>query len=186
MAPLDCSFVMMISVFRIFSTWIFSLSDLVNLEFFLSVFFLLNWPSYNMIFYFNFSSVIIQQERCRLPDEAKFNPHESFWKTFKIRDVVWNFEKFLVDSNGVPVLRFLSTVEPMDILKISKLLLNDPSCNSCLETELKILESMYPKKWRPPYLCPNPTTSSGKRILFSLKYFFVFVFFLVNFNFFHM
>lgn len=86
------------------------------------------------------------KERCRLPDEAKFNPHESFWKTFKIRDVVWNFEKFLVDSNGVPVLRFLSTVEPMDILKISKLLLNDPSCNSCLETELKILESMYPKK----------------------------------------
>lgn len=99
-----------------------------------------------MIFYLNFSSVIIQQERCRLPDEAKFNPHESFWKTFKIRDVVWNFEKFLVDSNGVPVLRFLSTVEPMDILKISKLLLNDPSCNSCLETELQILESKYPKK----------------------------------------
>lgn len=126
------------------------------------------------------------KERCRLPDEAKFNPHESFWKTFKIRDVVWNFEKFLVDSNGVPVLRFLSTVEPMDILKISKLLLNDPSCNSCLETELKILESKYPKKWRPPYLCPNPTTSSGKRIFLSLKYFFVFVFFLVNFNFFHM
>lgn len=156
---------------------------LLTLNSSLTVFFQLNWLNFYMIFYFIFFSVILLQKRCRLPDEAQFKPHVSFWPTFKIRDVVWNFEKFLVDSNGVPVLRFLSAVEPMDILKISKLLLSDPSCKSCLDNELQILESKYPKKWRPPYLCPNPTTSSGKRIFFSLTNSFVFVFFLVNFNF---
>lgn len=175
---------MMMSVFRILWSWIFSLSDLVDLEFFfISIFFIeltffLIW-FFSILFFF---SVIILQKRCRLPDEAKFNPHESFWPTFKIRDVAWNFEKFLVDSNGVPVARFLSAVEPMDILKISKLLLNDPSCSSCLNDELQILETKYPKKWNPPYLCPNPT-SSGRRVFFSLKY--SFVFFLVSINFFH-
>lgn len=158
---------------------------LLTLNSSLTVFFQLNWLNFYMIFYFIFFSVILLQKRCRLPDEAKFKPHVSFWPTFKIRDVVWNFEKFLVDSNGVPVLRFLSAVEPMDILKISKLLLSDPSCKSCLDNELQILESKYPKKWYPPYLCPNPTTSSGKRIFFSLTNSFVFVFFLVNFNFVH-
>lgn len=158
---------------------------LLTLNSSLTVFFQLNWLNFYMIFYFIFFSVILLQKRCRLPDEAQFKPHVSFWPTFKIRDVVWNFEKFLVDSNGVPVLRFLSAVEPMDILKISKLLLSDQSCKSCLDNELQILESKYPKKWRPPYLCPNPTTSSGKRIFFSLTNSFVFVFFLVNFNFVH-
>lgn len=158
---------------------------LLTLNSFYQYFF--NWIDLIFIWFFIlfFFSVILLQKRCRLPDEAKFKPHVSFWPTFKIRDVVWNFEKFLVDSNGVPVLRILSAVEPMDILKISKLLLSDPSCKSCLDNELQILESKYPKKWRPPYLCPNPTTSSGKRIFFSLTDSFVFVFFLVNFNFVH-
>mmetsp|Transcript_15052 Transcript_15052/g.26418 ORF Transcript_15052/g.26418 Transcript_15052/m.26418 type:complete len:144 (-) Transcript_15052:283-714(-) len=85
------------------------------------------------------------KERCRLPEEATFSPRESFWSKFKIRDVVWNFEKFLVDTNGVPVLRFLSTVEPMDILNISKLLLYPNTCKSCMENELRVLEAKYPK-----------------------------------------
>lgn len=87
------------------------------------------------------------KERCRLPDEAKFNQNECFWSKFKTRDVAWNFEKFLVDGDGVPVYRFLSAVEPMDILNISTALLDTRSCNSsCVENELHILESKYPKK----------------------------------------
>lgn len=178
---------MMMIVFRILWSWIFFFVwSCWPWILFYQYFFLLNWPFFTWFFFnFIFFPVIILQKRCRLPDEAKFNPHESFWPTFKIRDVAWNFEKFLVDSNGVPVARFLSAVEPMDILKISKLLLNDPSCSSCLNDELQILETKYPKKWNPPYLCPNPTTSSGRRVFFSLKYSFVFVFFLVSINFFY-
>ena len=65
------------------------------------------------------------QETCTLPTSAKFVPRESFWDPIRPSDVAWNFEKFVIDKTGRPVFRFLSSVEPWDILEILKKLVDN-------------------------------------------------------------
>jgi glutathione peroxidase len=38
-----------------------------------------------------------------------------FYDDFKVNDIRWNFEKFLIDQNGKPVMRYSETYSPLDI-----------------------------------------------------------------------
>ncbi|VDI30513.1 glutathione peroxidase [Mytilus galloprovincialis] len=55
------------------------------------------------------------KESCPLPEAAIFHPKESFWDPIYPRDISWNFEKFIFDRKGRPLLRCLPKVEPADI-----------------------------------------------------------------------
>ncbi|KAK3097220.1 hypothetical protein FSP39_007613 [Pinctada imbricata] len=55
---------------------------------------------------------------CRIPSAAKFRPRVSFWEPIRPSDIVWNFEKFVIDAAGRPLFRFLSPVEPLDVKEI--------------------------------------------------------------------
>lgn len=59
--------------------------------------------------------MLLFQDSCPLPEAAIFYPKESFWDPIKPRDISWNFEKFILDQKGKPLLRFLPKVEPEDI-----------------------------------------------------------------------
>lgn len=50
-----------------------------------------------------------------MPEAAIFYPRENFWDPIKPTDISWNFEKFILDRRGKPLLRFLPKVEPDDI-----------------------------------------------------------------------
>ncbi|XP_012940524.1 epididymal secretory glutathione peroxidase [Aplysia californica] len=55
---------------------------------------------------------------CPQPRTAEFHPRENFWEPIKASDVEWNFEKFLVSPDGVPLFRFRAMVEPIDLKKL--------------------------------------------------------------------
>ncbi|XP_071829256.1 glutathione peroxidase 2-like [Apostichopus japonicus] len=40
-----------------------------------------------------------------------------FWTPFRVNDITWNFNKFLIDQHGVPYKRYDSKVEPLNIAK---------------------------------------------------------------------
>lgn len=60
------------------------------------------------------------KKSCPLPEGAIFYPKESFWDPIKPRDISWNFEKFILDRQGKPLLRFLPKVEPDFLTQILK------------------------------------------------------------------
>jgi len=51
------------------------------------------------------------------------NPVYAYLKSVFKGELLWNYEKFLIDKNGLPVKRYLSVVEPNTILPDIKKLL---------------------------------------------------------------
>ncbi|EDO25937.1 predicted protein, partial [Nematostella vectensis] len=43
------------------------------------------------------------------------NHDDIIWSPVKSGDISWNFEKFLIDHHGKPVLRFKPSVNPKDL-----------------------------------------------------------------------
>lgn len=68
--------------------------------------------------------MLLFQDSCPLPEAAIFYPKESFWDPIKSRDISWNFEKFILDRRGKPLVRFLPKVEPEDIKYILQIVGN--------------------------------------------------------------
>lgn len=67
-----------------------------------------------------FSASLLQRS-CPHPSETVVTSKHSLWEPIKVHDIRWNFEKFLVGPNGVPVMRWfhqapVSTVKS-DILE---------------------------------------------------------------------
>lgn len=61
---------------------------------------------------------------CPPTTELMGQPARLFWEPMKVRDIRWNFEKFLVGPNGVPIMRWhhrtqISTIKA-DILAYMK------------------------------------------------------------------
>lgn len=48
-----------------------------------------------------------------------------FWTPFRVNDITWNFNKFLIDQHGVPYKRYDSKVEPLNIAKDIRELLKE-------------------------------------------------------------
>lgn len=60
------------------------------------------------------------QNSCPPTSELLGSPGRLFWEPMKVHDIRWNFEKFLVGPDGIPIMRWyhrttVSTVK-MDIL----------------------------------------------------------------------
>jgi len=55
--------------------------------------------------------------------------HRLYYSPMKVSDVRWNFEKFLINSWGMPVLRYPSGFHPSDITDDIKRLLMEPWYN---------------------------------------------------------
>jgi len=72
------------------------------------------------------------KESCPPPAKAYFRKSESFWEPLAVSDVTWNFEKFLVSAQGVPLFRFLPKVEPFDLQPLISLL-TSPAENFVLQ-----------------------------------------------------
>ena len=51
-------------------------------------------------------SVSLLQRSCPHPSETVATSKHTFWEPIKVHDIRWNFEKFLVGPNGVPVMRW--------------------------------------------------------------------------------
>ena len=51
-------------------------------------------------------------------------------------DVIWNFEKFLVSAQGVPLFRFLPFVEPLKLEPLISLLSSPPHNQTSQEEQL--------------------------------------------------
>jgi len=43
------------------------------------------------------------------------NPHFLIWKPVKRTDIAWNFEKFLIDADGIPIKRYSRNFPTKDI-----------------------------------------------------------------------
>lgn len=54
---------------------------------------------------FLFSPALLQHS-CPHPSETVVTSKHTFWEPIKVHDIRWNFEKFLVGPNGVPVMRW--------------------------------------------------------------------------------
>ena len=51
-----------------------------------------------------------------MPKLASFKPSECFWgERIQPNDITWNFEKFIVAPNGVPIFRLSQRVWPEDM-----------------------------------------------------------------------
>lgn len=48
-----------------------------------------------------------------------------FWNPIKTTDILWNFEKFLIDMNGKPRYRFPPSVFPSDLVPVIKMLIDE-------------------------------------------------------------
>lgn len=62
----------------------------------------------------------LPQNACPPTSELLGSPSRLFWEPMKVHDIRWNFEKFLVGPDGVPVMRWyhrttINTVK-LDIL----------------------------------------------------------------------
>ncbi|OWF39878.1 Glutathione peroxidase 3 [Mizuhopecten yessoensis] len=81
----------------------------------------------------------------RLPDNAAFRVRRSFWDPIRPSDVVWNFEKFIVDKYGMPRYRILSAVAPDDIENILvSMTLEDSANNPTTASNIvKIIEETF-------------------------------------------
>jgi len=56
--------------------------------------------------------------------EAIGNPDNLNWSPIKANDIAWNFEKFLINQEGVPVKRYTPTTDPLEIAEDINTLLN--------------------------------------------------------------
>ncbi|XP_074647435.1 glutathione peroxidase-like [Tubulanus polymorphus] len=61
------------------------------------------------------------KELCPAPRDLIGNPKELFWQPIKTSDITWNFEKFLIDKNGKPLIRVNPMVAPNSTEFISEL-----------------------------------------------------------------
>lgn len=64
------------------------------------------------------------KKSCRSPRGAKFNKERLAWDIIKADDITWNFEKFLINIDGVPVARFLPEKTPEYIFNLLVPLIN--------------------------------------------------------------
>ncbi|XP_076434908.1 glutathione peroxidase 6-like [Babylonia areolata] len=55
------------------------------------------------------------KSKCPPAAHASFPKGETFWDPIYPSDITWNFEKFLIDDRGFPLVRFLPDVEPLEI-----------------------------------------------------------------------
>jgi len=62
-------------------------------------------------------------------EQLMADPKFLIWSPIKRSDVSWNFEKFLVNANGVPVKRYSRRYPTMDIAKDIEELLPVPMAN---------------------------------------------------------
>ncbi|XP_041348717.1 epididymal secretory glutathione peroxidase-like [Gigantopelta aegis] len=65
------------------------------------------------------------KESCAVPSASNYDKTESFWNPIKVNDIAWNFEKFLIDRNGYPVLRFKPEVEPRQLRGIITIMMDE-------------------------------------------------------------
>lgn len=68
--------------------------------------------------------ISLLQNSCPPTSDLLGSPKQLFWEPMKVHDIRWNFEKFLVGPDGVPVMRWfhrasVSTVKS-DILEYLK------------------------------------------------------------------
>jgi glutathione peroxidase len=55
------------------------------------------------------------QKHCPSTRDGFSSKENLFYSPFKVNDVRWNFEKFLVSQNGKPIKRYDPTTHPNDI-----------------------------------------------------------------------
>lgn len=55
------------------------------------------------------------KEYCPAPWQSFAPKHRLFYDDFKVNDIRWNFEKFLINQRGIPVMRYSETYTPQDI-----------------------------------------------------------------------
>lgn len=55
---------------------------------------------------------------CPSPRDAEFNTDALSWHKIKPDDISWNFEKFLINTDGIPVARFLPVIEPIRVFNL--------------------------------------------------------------------
>lgn len=78
------------------------------------------------------------KERCPAPTHTIYSRTETFWEPLTPTDISWNFEKILVSSHGVPLLRFMPDVEPNDLVELIADVIGSTSANVAhLLTELE-------------------------------------------------
>ncbi|XP_064418719.1 glutathione peroxidase 9 [Latimeria chalumnae] len=56
------------------------------------------------------------KESCPFVNPLIGNPRQLYWTPLKVNDIRWNFEKFLIDSNGIPYKRY-DMRTPFDAIK---------------------------------------------------------------------
>lgn len=49
---------------------------------------------------------LLFQNSCPPTSELVGSPNRLFWEPMKVHDIRWNFEKFLVGPDGVPIMRW--------------------------------------------------------------------------------
>nr|WJJ62492.1 glutathione peroxidase [Mimachlamys nobilis] len=76
-----------------------------------------------------------------LPDSAEFATKSSFWDPIRPSDIVWNFEKFIIDKFGMPRYRILSSVAPDDIEDILLSLTQEDATNNPIKA-FKIIKDI--------------------------------------------
>lgn len=90
------------------------------------------------------------KDLCPIPTDATFEVEELFWKPIKPYDISWNFEKFIIDTNGTPRLRFRPKVPPLEIkeilVELTKKTSWKPGSNHFIETRLKAVEEKFSEK----------------------------------------
>lgn len=53
------------------------------------------------------------KSHCPATRDGFSNKHDLFYQPFKNWDIRWNFEKFLIDTNGRPYMRYDASTEPL-------------------------------------------------------------------------
>jgi len=52
----------------------------------------------------------------RAPRPKFYDSHKLLYEPKHGADIRWNFEKFLIDGNGIPIRRYRSRIDPLDIV----------------------------------------------------------------------
>ncbi|XP_014775161.1 glutathione peroxidase [Octopus bimaculoides] len=58
----------------------------------------------------------ILKDLCPSPRNAKYDKMKCTWNPITPRDIMWNFEKFVIDADGVPIFRYLPITTPSAII----------------------------------------------------------------------
>ncbi|XP_029658432.2 glutathione peroxidase 3-like [Octopus sinensis] len=54
---------------------------------------------------------------CPSPRDAEYDKMKGTWNPITPRDITWNFEKFVIDHNGIPIFRYLPITTPHAIIE---------------------------------------------------------------------